>query len=92
MEGSRYLPDRRDLNRCFPGSTTGSLASRLARSIFDEIVLRSDYGIDLHTAAVRWTNVPTVRADLSNREVRRMAEAFGCEIILNRNGPKASLR
>jgi len=89
---SRYLPDRRDLNRCFPGSTTGSLASRLARLIFDEIVQRSDYGIDLHTAAVRRTNVPTVRADMSNPEVRRIAKAFGCELILNRKGPKKALR
>ncbi len=89
---SRYLPDRRDLNRSFPGSKTGSLASRLARSIFDEIVRRSDYGIDLHTAAVRRTNVPTVRADMSNPEVRRIAEAFGCELILNNTGPKKGLR
>jgi predicted deacylase len=89
---SRYLPDRRDLNRCFPGLATGSLASRLARSIFDEIVLRSDYGIDLHTAAVRRTNVPTVRADMSNPEVRRIAKAFGGELILDRKGPKKGLR
>jgi len=89
---SRYLPDRRDLNRCFPGSARGSLASRLARSIFDEIVRRSDYGIDLHTAAVRRTNVPTVRADMSIPEVRRIAEVFGCEFILNRKGPKKGLR
>jgi predicted deacylase len=89
---SRYLPDRRDLNRCFPGSAQGSLASRLARSIFDEIVMRSDYGIDLHTAAVRRTNVPTVRADMSIPEVGRMAEAFGCGLILNNTGPKKGLR
>jgi predicted deacylase len=89
---SRYLPDRRDLNRCFPGSTKGSLASRLARSIFDEIVRRSDYGIDLHTAAVRRTNVPTVRADMSNPEVRRIASAFGSELIIDGKGPKKGLR
>ena len=89
---SRYLPDRRDLNRCFPGTVDGSLASRLAYSIFDEIVRRSDYGIDLHTAAVRRTNVPTVRADMSRPEVRRIAEAFGSELILNGKGPKKGLR
>ena len=89
---SRYMPDRRDLNRCFPGSKHGSLASRLARSIFNGIVRRSDFGIDLHTAAVRRTNVPTVRADVSIPEVRRIAEAFGCELILNRKGPKKGLR
>jgi predicted deacylase len=89
---SRYLPDRRDLNRCFPGLEKGSLASRLAYSIFDEIIRRSDCGIDLHTAAVRRTNMPTVRANVSNPEVRRIARAFGCELILDRKGPKKGLR
>jgi len=89
---SRYLPDRRDLNRCFPGSATGSLASRIARIIFDEIISRSDYGIDLHTAAVRRTNYPTVRADLSNPDVRRLAEAFGGELIIDGRGPKGAFR
>lgn len=89
---SRYLPDRRDLNRSFPGSTTGSLASRMARTIFDEIVLRSDYGIDLHTASVRRTNYPNVRGDLSSPDVRRLADAFGAEIIVNGKGPKGAFR
>jgi len=80
---SRYLPDRRDLNRCFPGSETGSLASRMARTIFDQIVMRCDYGIDLHTAAVRRTNYPTVRGDLSIPEVRRIAEAFATYLELS---------
>jgi hypothetical protein len=89
---SRYLPDRRDLNRCFPGTLRGSLAGRMARTIFDEIVARADNGIDLHTAAVRRTNYPTVRGDLSSPEVRRLAESFGGEIILNARGPNKALR
>ena len=89
---SRYLPDRRDLNRSFPGSTGGSLAGRMARTIFDEIVSRSDYGIDLHTAAVRRTNYPNVRGDLHNPEVRRIAEAFGCEVNIDGKGPKGAFR
>lgn len=89
---SRYLPDRRDLNRSFPGTSRGSLASRMARSIFDEIVRRCDYGIDLHTAAVRRTNFPNVRGDLKNAKVKWLAEMFGCEIILAGGGPKGSLR
>ncbi|MEM9940620.1 MAG: succinylglutamate desuccinylase/aspartoacylase family protein [Planctomycetota bacterium] len=89
---SRYLPDRRDLNRTFPGSPGGSLAARMAHTIFDEIVMRCDYGIDLHSALVRRTNYPNVRGDLKNREVRRIAEAFGCEIIMDGCGPKKSLR
>lgn len=89
---SRYLPDRRDLNRSFPGSSSGSLAGRMARTIFNEIVSRCDYGIDLHTAAVRRTNYPNVRADLSDPEVRRIAEAFGCEVNIDGKGPKGAFR
>ncbi|MFT4555415.1 MAG: putative deacylase [Planctomycetaceae bacterium] len=89
---SRYLPDRRDLNRSFPGSDTGTLADRMAKTIFDEVVARSDYGIDLHTAAVRRTNYPTVRGDLSIPEVRSVAEAFGAEILMDGKGPKGAFR
>ncbi|REJ70084.1 MAG: succinate dehydrogenase [Planctomycetota bacterium] len=89
---SRYLPDRRDLNRCFPGSSKGSLASRMARVIFDEIVARSDFGIDLHTAAIRRTNFPNIRADMTDEKVEQLARAFGCQAILSGKGPKGSLR
>ncbi len=89
---SRYMPDRRDLNRCFPGSSTGSLSSRLARLIFDEVIGRCDALIDLHTAAVRRTNFPNVRADCSNAECARLARAFGCEVVVDSAGPEGSLR
>jgi predicted deacylase len=89
---TRYLPDRRDLNRSFPGSAGGSLANRMAGTIFNELVLRCDYGIDLHTASVRRTNYPTVRADLSEPQVSRIAKSFGAEIIINNKGPKGSFR
>lgn len=89
---SRYLPDRRDLNRSFPGSASGSLASRMARTLFDEIVSRADYGIDLHTASVRRTNYPNVRGDLKDARLRAIAEAFGCEILMDGAGPKGAFR
>lgn len=89
---SRYLPDRRDLNRAFPGTKSGSLASRMAARIFEEIVQRSDIGIDLHTAAVRRTNYPNVRGDLKNEKVKSIAKAFGCELIMDSSGPKGALR
>lgn len=89
---SRYLPDRRDLNRSFPGSATGSMAARQARFVFTEIVGRCDYLIDLHSAAVRRTNFPNVRAELANELVLRLAKAFGCELIVNGAGPKGSFR
>jgi len=89
---SRYLPDRRDLNRAFPGSPTGSLAARMAHTIFDQIVSRCDYGIDLHTASVRRTNYPNIRGDLADPSVRKIAEAFGSEIILSGKGPAGAFR
>ncbi|MBK1882168.1 succinylglutamate desuccinylase/aspartoacylase family protein [Luteolibacter pohnpeiensis] len=89
---SRYMPDRRDLNRCFPGSLHGSLSSRLARAVFDQVVGRCDYLIDLHTAAVRRTNFPNVRTDFDEPECARLARAFGCEVIVNSAGPDGSLR
>jgi predicted deacylase len=89
---SRYLPDRRDLNRCFPGSARGSLASRMARTVFDQLVRRCDFGIDLHTAAVRRTNFPNIRADCSNPGCARLAQAFGSQLIIDGAGPRGSLR
>ena len=88
----RYMPDRRDLNRCFPGTADGSLASRMAHAIFQDLVLRCDYLIDLHTAAVGRTNFPNVRADLSSPEVRRLARTFGCPLVVGKQGAAGSLR
>ncbi|MCA9292321.1 MAG: succinylglutamate desuccinylase/aspartoacylase family protein [Phycisphaerales bacterium] len=89
---SRYLPDRRDLNRSFPGAKGGSLASRMARSFFDHVIRRCDACIDLHTAAIRRTNFPNVRADMTSPEVAELARAFGAELIVNGKGPQGSLR
>ena len=89
---SRYLPDRRDLNRCFPGSSKGSMASRLARRIFTQLVRRADYVIDLHTAAAGRTNHPNVRANMQHEQTRWLAEAFGCGIVVHGHGPTGSLR
>ncbi|MEZ6242712.1 MAG: M14 family metallopeptidase [Phycisphaerales bacterium] len=89
---ARYLPDRRDLNRSFPGMKDGSQASRMARAVFDAIVTPCDYGIDLHTAAIRRTNFPNVRADMSDARVAALARAFGTELIVSGTGPKGSLR
>ncbi len=89
---SRYLPDRRDLNRSFPGSETGSLAMRLAHIIYQEIISQSDFGMDLHTAAVRRTNYPQIRANMDQKEIARIAKAFGCEVIINKERHENSLR
>ncbi len=89
---SRYLPDRRDLNRSFPGSETGSLAARLANTFMREIVSQCTHGIDLHTAASHRNNLPQIRANLDDAETERLAKAFGVPVILNSNLRDGSLR
>jgi len=89
---SRYLPDRRDLNRSFPGSPQGSLAGRLAHLFLNEVVGRCDYGIDLHSAAIHRTNLPQIRIDLRDDRARRMAEAFRPPVIVNSALRDGSLR
>ncbi len=89
---SRYSPDRRDLNRSFPGTAEGSLTSRIAHVVFRSILAHCDYGIDLHTAAVRRTNYPNVRADMEQEATARLATLFGGELIIDAAGPDGSLR
>jgi len=89
---SRYLPDRRDLNRSFPGSEKGSMAARLAEMFLEEIVTRSDYGIDLHTGAIHRENLPQIRANLDDPETARIASAFHVPVLLNSDLRDGSLR
>lgn len=89
---SRYLPDRRDLNRFFPGSKTGSLASQLASIFMDEIVANSTHGIDLHTGSNHRVNLPQIRASLDHEATLNMAKSFRTPIIINSNIKDGSLR
>jgi predicted deacylase len=89
---SRYLPDRRDLNRCFPGSEKGSLAGRIAYKFMKEIVSKCDYGIDLHTAAIHRNNLPQIRACLDEKETKSLAEVFNVPVIINADIRDGSLR
>ena len=92
IEQSRYLPDRRDLNRSFPGTSKGSIAARLAYIFMTEIVQKSDFGIDLHTGAIDRANLPQVRADLSDERLERMAMDFGAPVAVNATLRDGSLR
>jgi len=92
LTNTRYLPDRRDLNRSFPGSPTGSLASRLAHLYMSEIVTKATHGIDLHTAAIHRSNFPQIRCNLSDPDVRQMAMNFGVPVVLNAALRDGSLR
>jgi predicted deacylase len=92
LNQDRRLPDRRDLNRSFPGSRRGSLTARLAETLFREVIRKSDFGIDLHTAGGERTNYPQLRADLAQPGVAELANAFGCSLIVGGAGPEGSLR
>lgn len=92
LNRSRYLPDRRDLNRCFPGSPSGSLGSRLAFIFMQEVVLRCDFGIDLHSAAIHRTNLPQVRVSPSDKVTGKMALDFGAPVVLTSPLREGSLR
>jgi hypothetical protein len=90
---SRYLPDRRDLNRSFPGSPGGSLAARLANLFLTEVVRRSEIGIDLHTAAIHRVNLPQIRCEFEKHpRCRELSQAFGAEVILESPERPGSLR
>lgn len=92
QRNSRYLPDRRDLNRYFPGSPTGSLASRVAHSFFTQIIERCDRLADLHTGSFHRTNLPQLRADLSKPAVVELSRGFGGIAVLQTQGAKGTLR
>jgi predicted deacylase len=89
---SRYLPDRRDLNRYFPGNATGSVASRLANAFFKDVIRHCNALIDLHTGSFYRTNIPQLRADMSNPMVADFVELFGDIAVLNSSGNGSSLR
>jgi len=92
LNQSRYLPDRRDLNRSFPGSAKGSIAARLANTFRKHIVANSNYGIDLHTGALNRSNLPQIRGNLNEPETLELARAFGVPVIINANIRDGSLR
>lgn len=79
----RYLPDRRDLNRCFPGSPDGSLAARIAHVFMSEIVEKCSFGIDIHSAAIHRTNFPQIRLDLHDSKLLHLSEAFAAPVVVH---------
>lgn len=89
---TRYLPDRRDLNRCFPGLKNGSLSSQVAYKFMKEVVKKSDYGIDLHTGAYHRCNYPQIRANIADPKTFNLAKAFAAPVIINSDLRDGSLR
>ena len=92
LNRSRYLPDRRDLNRLFPGSTEGSLGGRLASTFIDEVVNQSDYAIDYHAGATGRPNLPQIRVTGSEADSMALAKAFKPPVIIETALREGSLR
>lgn len=92
IDRTRYLPDRRDLNRSFPGSETGSLAARIAHLFKTDVLDRATHVIDLHTAAIHRANLPQVRVNLADAASAAMATAFGLPVVINSALIEGSLR
>jgi len=90
--GNRYLSDRRDLNRAFPGRTGGSVAGLIAHAVFTDVLSHCDALLDLHTASNKRANLPQIRADLSDPAIRELAIHFGLGIVVGGAGPDGSLR
>jgi predicted deacylase len=90
--GNRYLSDRRDLNRAFPGRAGGSVATLIAYAVFNNVLKMCDAVVDLHTASNNRTNLPQIRADIGDPEIRELATHFGLGIVVAGAGPDGSLR
>ncbi len=89
---SRYLPDRRDLNRFFPGTRSGSIASRMAHGFFNDVVRRCDALVDFHTGSFQRVNLPQIRADLTDPDVLEFTRGFGQTLVLHSPGARGMLR
>lgn len=83
LSNSRTFPDGRDLNRSFPGSKKGSLASQIAFMMSSQIIPQIDYGIDFHTGGRMLSNYPQVRVDFKDKKGFELAKAFGTHFILD---------
>jgi predicted deacylase len=92
QQGSRYLPDRRDLNRHFPGSSNGSLADRIANSLFRNVIRHCDMLVDIHTGSLKRTNLPQLRADMNNPEVAELTRGFDRMAVVHSSGAPGMLR
>ncbi|SOB77523.1 Succinylglutamate desuccinylase / Aspartoacylase family protein [Marinobacter sp. LV10R510-11A] len=92
QQGSRYLPDRRDLNRHFPGRSNGSLADRIAHSLFEKIIRHCDMLVDIHTGSLKRTNLPQLRADMNNPTVAEFTRGFDRMAVVHSSGSQGMLR
>ena len=83
LSNSRTFPDGRDLNRSFPGSKKGSLASRIAHILSEEILPWIDFGIDFHTGGRMISNHPQIRVDFKDKVGVELAKSFGTHYVVH---------
>lgn len=89
---NRYMPDRRDLNRFFPGSERGSIAAIVANEVFNGVVRHCTHLVDLHTGSNLRANMPQIRVDPTIPEAAALAREFGVGVVIEGAGPAGSLR
>lgn len=90
---SRDVPDGKDVNRSFPGRSTGSLAARVAYTLHKQILPLVHFGVDFHTGGSNNYNYPQIRYTQGNEAAGELARAFGAPIILaNKSIPKSLRR
>ena len=89
---SRYLADRRDLNRHFPGSANGSAADRIGHSLFTDVIRQCQFLVDLHTGSQQRVNLPQIRGNLKDEKVFDFSRHFGGITVLHGVGAKGTLR
>ncbi len=92
QQGTRYLPDRRDLNRYFPGRPDGTLADRIAHSLFNSVIRHCDMLVDIHTGSLKRTNLPQLRADMNDPEVAEFTKGFDRMAVVHSSGSEGMLR
>ncbi|WP_445714389.1 succinylglutamate desuccinylase/aspartoacylase family protein [Flavobacterium sp.] len=89
---TREFPDGRDLNRVFPGSKTGSLASRFAYYILKDIIPHVDYAIDFHAGGASRFNAPQIRIVPENPELKKLSDVFNAPFTLYSKNISGSFR
>ncbi|MEC7814639.1 MAG: succinylglutamate desuccinylase/aspartoacylase family protein [Pseudomonadota bacterium] len=92
QQATRYLPDRRDLNRYFPGKPDGTLADRVAYSLFQNVIRHCDMLVDIHTGSAKRTNLPQLRADMNNPDVAEFTRGFDRMAVVHSSGSPGMLR
>ncbi|HEY8121433.1 MAG TPA: succinylglutamate desuccinylase/aspartoacylase family protein [Myxococcota bacterium] len=90
--GNRYMPDRRDLNRFFPGNRNGSIAALVAYAVFEGVIRGCTHLVDLHTGSMARSNSPQIRVDVADPQALELARHFSVGIIVEGAGPSGSLR